>query len=87
MSDKLMTAGAVAALLLATTAFASAQQWTYPQDRYYGGLGYYGAPLYSYMLPPALYAPSYYNYAPGYRAYGPGYYYDGLAWRYNGWDW
>jgi hypothetical protein len=87
MSDKFMTAAAAGALLLATTAFASAQQWAYPQDRYYGGWGYYGTPMYSYMVPPVLFAPGYYNYAPGYRAYSPGYYYDGSSWGYNGWGW
>jgi hypothetical protein len=87
MSGKLMIAATAGALLLATTALASAQQRAQPLDRYYGGWGYYGAPAYNYVVPPAPLAPGYYDYAPGY--YYPGYYNDSWngGWRYNDWPW
>jgi hypothetical protein len=87
MSGKIITAVA-AAILIGSTALASAQTRASPQARYWGGYGYYGqgavAPLvtfgygvapYSYYAPGYYaYAPSYYAYAPGYYAYAPGYY-------------
>jgi hypothetical protein len=87
MSGKLMAAAAAGVLLLATTAFASAQTRAEPFPYYYGGWGYYGGPTYNYVMPPPLLSPGYYDYAPGYYGPGPGTYYDGWSWRHNGWDW
>jgi hypothetical protein len=79
MTRTIMMAAA-GAMLLGTTIAASAQHLAVPQDRYYGGWGYYGGPVYA---PP--FAPGYYDYAPGYYyGYAPGYFYgDGDF----GWDW
>jgi hypothetical protein len=80
MSGKLITAAA-AAILLGSTAIASAQTVVspYPYDYWGSGYNYYapgvgvtfGAAPYGYYG----YAPRYYNYAPGYG-----------TWGYNGWN-
>jgi hypothetical protein len=84
MSRTLISAAA-AAILLGSTALASAQT---PADPLGNGYTYYG---YNYYVPgvgitigaaPYVYAPGYYDYAPGYYDYAPGYY----GWGYNGWD-
>jgi hypothetical protein len=76
-----------AAILIGSTALASAQQQAVPQDRYWGyNDGYYGlgpppealqfgmAPYASYPgYYNSAYYPGYYNYAPGYDNYAPGY--------------
>jgi hypothetical protein len=90
MSRKVMITAAAGAILLGTTVLASAQHQAFPQDRYYGGYGYYGAPPGYYGYAPGLYgstsglygyAPGYYGYAPGYYGYAPGYYSpDNWAW-------
>lgn len=64
MSGKIITV-AVATILLASTAIASAQ--TIANPRYWGGGGYYGPGTPDYP-PPRGFAPDYYNYAPDYEA-------------------
>jgi hypothetical protein len=68
MSRKIIPAAA-AAILLASTAFASAQ--TRENPRYWGGSGYqYGGPSVTFGIGPGVYGP---GYGPGYSGYGPGY--------------
>jgi hypothetical protein len=74
MSTKMITLAA-GAILLASTAFASAQTMSNPRP-YWGGYGYngysyYGGPTVTFGVGPG-YGPGYYNYAPGY--YDNGYY-------------
>jgi hypothetical protein len=94
MASKTIMTAAVGAVLLATTAVASAQHRAFPQDRYYGSYGYYGGyydvPAYGpnyYLATPAPVAPGYYDYAPG-PYYNEGPYYNGWnGWTYeNGWN-
>lgn len=84
MSGKII-AVAAAAILLGSTALASAQTRAYPQDRYWGNYDYYGqawAPPATFgygVAPYGYYAPRYYDYAPGYSYYNNG--------NDNWWDW
>jgi len=90
MSAKIITAAA--AILLGSTAFASAQTLAFPQDWTYSD-GYrwsygFSGPNYDpyYTVAPAPFGGgygAYYDYAPGYN-YAPGYY--GWNGRYD-WDW
>ena len=83
MANRMMIAAAVGAVLVATTAAASAQYRAFPGDRYYYGYGYYGGPVYgpNYWAVPAPFAPGYYDYAPA-----PGPYYDYWnGWTYDRW--
>jgi hypothetical protein len=70
MPGKITTAIA-AALLIGSTALASAQTQAFPRSGYWANDGYYGT-----VYPPGTFAPGmapgYYDYAPGY--YAPGYY-------------
>jgi len=77
MSGKIITA--VAAILIGSTAVASAQVWVYPRDRYWGDYAHYGA-----VYPPGTVM---IGVAP-YGYYAPGYYYDyapGYVYRWNSW--
>lgn len=68
MTYRKIIPAAAAAILLASTAFASAQTREYP--RYWGGYGYYGGPSITFGIGPGYYAPGYYS--PGYYDYAPG---------------
>ncbi len=70
MSGKIMTAAA-AAILIGSTAIASAQTPASPLPHYYWGNGYYDY----YTGPPVTFgvAPGYYGPAPDYYDYAPGY--------------
>jgi hypothetical protein len=86
MSVKIVAALA-GAVLLGSTALASAQQEAVPQDRYWGDNGYYGLgppPVpFQFGVAPYAYYPGYYNYAPSYYpGYYPGNYY---GWRSDTW--
>jgi hypothetical protein len=85
MSAKLLPAALVAAVLLGTTALASAQVAYAPYGYNYNYYGYVPAHPPAVTLGPGVgpgiyYAPGYYNYAPAYVA--PGY----VAPVYTGWN-
>jgi hypothetical protein len=81
MSRKIIPAAAVA-ILLASTAFASAQ--TRAQPRYWGDSHYYNGPSVTFGVGPGFYGP---GYSPGY--YSPGYYDYAPGWScgIGGCDW
>jgi hypothetical protein len=65
---------AAGAILLGSTALASAQTLSDPRPWYgYNGYSYYGGPVVTFGVGPGYYSPGYYNYAPG-GYYGNGYY-------------
>jgi hypothetical protein len=73
------TIAAIAAILLGTTALASAQAISvFPQGSYWYGSGYYSPQTGTGIGEPPLDAPRHYNHAPrNYYGYAPGY---------DGWD-
>lgn len=90
MSTKMITFAA-AAVLLGSTAFASAQSLSNPRPYgYYNGYNYYGGPVVTFGLgmAPGYYAPGYYDYAPGYYGNRDFYFGNGNYDRWNDrWDW
>jgi hypothetical protein len=90
MSGKIIGAVA-AALLIGSTALASAQTPASPLPHYYWGNGYgngyYGGPAVTLGVGPGFYGPRYYDYAPGYPGYGPGYSPGGYSCGVTGCDW
>jgi hypothetical protein len=89
MSGKIITAVA-AAILLGSTAIASAQTPASPLPHHYWGNGYYDyytgpAVTFGFGVGPGYYSPGYYDYAPGY--YAPGYYAPGYDCGISGCNW
>jgi hypothetical protein len=70
MSSKIIVAAA--AVLIGSTAIASAQTRASPlphyywNNGYYNGYSYYNGPAVTFGVGPGFYAPGYYDYAPGY---------------------
>ncbi|HTV29649.1 MAG TPA: hypothetical protein VMF32_17900 [Xanthobacteraceae bacterium] len=86
MAGKIIAA--VAAILLGTTALASAQVLLlFPHGSYWYGSGYYSPLTGTGIGEPPLYAPRHYNYAPGhYYGYAPNYHgRSDDSWDYNWW--
>lgn len=67
MSVKIITALA-AAVLIGSTAMASAQTRAFPRDNYWND-GFYG-PSVNFGIGVSPHGPGYYDYAPGYYGYG-----------------